>query len=143
MLTPKDHQEIGALLDRFVEGWKQRDMTQLGSTMTEDCDWVNTVGMHWHGRPTIVKAHQILLSTRFKGVNIHGGGHQETEIAPGVVLVIWTSNIDAFTAPDGKAIPATDNRATGLLVKQDGHWLIRSFQNTPIDPAAAQHDPGR
>jgi len=58
-------------------------------------------------------------------------------------LVIWTSSIDGFTTPDGQKVPPADNCGSGLMVKRDGKWLIRSFQNTPIDPIAAQHDPGK
>jgi uncharacterized protein (TIGR02246 family) len=143
MLTTEDHKEIGAVLDRFREGWERRDMAILGSTMTPDCDWVNTVGMYWKGRETVVKAHRILLSTRFKDVTPTNGSHEETEIAPGVALVVATSSMNGFTTPDGQRIPPVENRGTAVMLKQNGHWLIRSFQNTPIDPMAAQHDPGK
>jgi uncharacterized protein (TIGR02246 family) len=143
MLTPEDHKEIGAVLDRFAEGWAKRDMTILSSTMTPDCDWVNTVGMYWKGRETVVKAHRILLSTRFKDVTPVNGSHEETEIAPDVALVVSTSSMGAFTTADGQRIPAVENRGTAVMLKQNGLWLIRSFQNTPIDPIAAQHDPGK
>jgi uncharacterized protein (TIGR02246 family) len=143
MLTPEDKKEIGAVLDRFVDGWKNRDMSELGSTMTDDCDWVNTVGMHWKGKSTVVKAHERLLNTRFKGVNIHGGSFEATAIAPDTALVVWISSIDGFTLPEGPKVPPTDNRGTSVMVKQHGEWLIRSLQNTPIDPVASQHDPGK
>ncbi len=142
-LSTEDKQQISSVLATFVEAWKQRDMAALGSTMTDDCDWVNTVGMHWHGREQVVLAHSRLLATRFKGVNIHSGASEVTEIAPGMALVIWVTSIDGFTTPGGQKIPPADNRGTVLMQKQQGKWLMRSSQNTPIDPIAAQHDPGQ
>ncbi len=143
MLTVEDKQEIAATIDRFIEGWAKRDMAEFGSTLTADCDWVNIVGMHWHGKAQVVMAHKRLLETRYKGVNIHDLGHEEAEIAPGVALVIWKSLVDDFTTPQGERVTAMKTMGTVVMVKEQGKWLIRSGQNSTIDAAAAAHDPGK
>ena len=143
MLTAEDKQGIATTIDHFVEGWKLRDMEEFGSALTDDCDWVNIVGMHWHGKQQVVSAHKRLLETRYKGVNIHDQGHDETEIAPGVAIVIWRSQVDDFTTPEGQRVTAMRTMGTLVMVKVNGKWLIRSGQNSTIDEMAARHDPGR
>ena len=143
MLTTEDHKEIGAVLERFDDAWKRRDMQAFAALMTEDCEWVNIVGMRWTGREQVVRAHHNLLEGRYKGVNVHTTWHDESAVAPGVAVVRWDSWVDAFTGPDGKPVDVIKTRGTMVMVKQDGHWLIRAGQNSVIDPIAAQHDPGR
>jgi len=143
MLSAEDKKGIATTIDQFVEGWKLRDMDEFGKTMTEDCDWVNIVGMHWHGKEQVVCAHKLLLETRYKGVNVHDLGHYETEIAPGVAVVIWRSAVDDFTTPQGERVTGMKTMGTLVMVKQQGKWLIRSGQNSTIDAAAAAHDPGK
>jgi hypothetical protein len=43
-------------------------MKAYASLLAEDCDWVNIVGMHWHSKQTVMKAHTVYLSTMFLGV---------------------------------------------------------------------------
>ena len=102
MLSPADHQEIASVLDRFADAWKRRDMDAFATLFTEDCDWINIVGMHWKGKAQVVRAHHNLITTRYKGVDVHNISHEETEIAPGVALVIWVSSVDAYTSPEGQ-----------------------------------------
>jgi uncharacterized protein (TIGR02246 family) len=118
-------------------------MRAFGALMTEDCEWVNIVGMRWQGRETVVRAHENLLHGRYKGVNVHTTWHDESAIAPGVALVRWDSWVDAFTGPDGKPVDVIKTRGTMVMVKAQGHWLIRAAQNSTIDPVAAQHDPAK
>ncbi len=143
MLTPEDRKQIAALITRFEDAWKRRDMQAFGSVMTDDVTWVNIVGMRWQGKEQVVRAHHNLLEGRYKGVNVHNEGHEETEIAPGVALVVWKSWVDAFTGPDGKPVDAIHTVGTLVMLKENGHWLIRAGQNVTIDPVAAAHDPGK
>jgi uncharacterized protein (TIGR02246 family) len=143
VLTPADHAELTATLDRFTDGWKARDFKLFSSAFTEDAEWINIVGMHWVGREQVVQAHARLLATRYKGVNIRTVEHEETEIAPGVALMTWKSLVDDFTTPDGKETKGMLTLATLVMVQRNGHWLIRSGENVTIDPIAAAHDPGK
>jgi uncharacterized protein (TIGR02246 family) len=143
MLLPEDKTLIGKTLDTMVEAWKQRDMTTFATLFTEDCDFVNVVGMHWKGRTQVTEAHRVLLSTRYKGVDIHNISHNENEIAPGVAVVVWKSKVDDYTTPQGERMTDQVSLMTLVMLKQDGHWLIRAAENVFIDPKAAPHDPGR
>jgi uncharacterized protein (TIGR02246 family) len=137
MVSVADKTEVVAVMRSLEDAWAKRDMTAFRSLLTEDCDWVNIVGMHWHGRDEVTEMHHVLLEGRYKGVNLHSLSLDETEIAPGVVLVIQKSQLDDFVTPDGHAVKALQTMGLTVLVKQDGRWLIRASENSSIDPRAS------
>ncbi len=47
--------------------------------LTDDCDWMSVVGMHWHGRDEVIEMHHVLLEGRYKGFNFHTLSHEESE----------------------------------------------------------------
>ena len=71
MLSTEDKIEIADVLQRFEGAWAKRDMAAFRAMLTEDCDWVNIVGMHWHGRDEVTEMHHVLLDGLYKGVNVH------------------------------------------------------------------------
>jgi uncharacterized protein (TIGR02246 family) len=141
MLSPEDKNEIAAVIQGFEDAWAKRDMVAFRALLTEDCDWVNIVGMHWHGRDEVTEMHRVLLEGRYKGVNVHTLSHEITEIAPGVALVVQKSQLDDFTTPDGHVVKGLQNMGMMVLVKRQGTWLIRGSENSSIDPRASLKPP--
>jgi len=50
MFSAEDKSEVVAVVQGFEDAWAKRDMASFRALLTEDCDWGNIVGMHWHGR---------------------------------------------------------------------------------------------
>lgn len=143
MLSAEDKKEVMAVVHGFEDAWAKRDMAAFRALLTEDCDWVNIVGMHWHGRDEVTEMHRLLLEGRYKGVNVHTLSHEESEIAPGVALVVQKSKLDDFTTPEGQVVQGLQNRGIIVLVKREGKWLIRAAENSSIDPRASMKPPTR
>ena len=141
MISPKDKDAVEKTLAGFTAVWNGHDMDAMAELVTEDCDWVNVVGMHWKGKAAVLKAHKAFHAGIFRDVSLHEIDRQITEIAPGVALAITTSRLDDYTTPDGRRIVDPRGRTTWVLVKQQDRWLVRSAHNTNIDPEAAKHDP--
>ena len=137
MLSAEEKTGIIAVLDGLVDAWAKRDMAAFRAMLTDDCDWVNIVGMHWHGGDEITELHHVLLEGRYKGVNLHTLSHEESEIAPGVALVVMKSQLDDFTTPEGQVVKGLQNMGLIVLVKREGRWLIRASENSTIDPRAS------
>jgi len=51
--------------EAFVAAWMDRDAEQLAGYFTEDADFVNVVGLWWHDREAIWKAHDYGLRVIF------------------------------------------------------------------------------
>jgi uncharacterized protein (TIGR02246 family) len=143
MLSAEDKKEIVAVVYAFEDAWAKRNMAAFRAMLTEDCDWVNIVGMHWHGRDEVTEMHRVLLDGRYKGVNLHTLSHEESEVAPGVALVVQKSLLDDFTTPDGHVVKGLQNMGMMILVKHEGKWLIRAAENSSIDPRASMKPPAK
>ena len=143
--TPSDTDQKGidTTLAAFGNTLTAKDFDTFATLFTDDADFVNIVGMHWHGRAQIAKAHRVVFTTRYNGNPQHTVEKSEALLAPNIALVVAKIQMDDYTARDGKRM--TDNffRMTLVLEKQNGKWLIRSAENTVIDQMAAPHDPGQ
>jgi uncharacterized protein (TIGR02246 family) len=143
MLSTNDKDDIAAVIHGFEDAWAKRDMAAFRSMLTDDCDWVNVVGMHWHGRDEVTEMHHVLLEGRYKGVNFHTLSYEESEIAPGVALVVLKSQLDDFITPEGQAVKGLQNMGIMVLVKREGKWLVRASENSSIDPRASMKPPAK
>jgi uncharacterized protein (TIGR02246 family) len=143
VVSMADQQGIQTTLDAFGSTLTKMDFDAFRTLFTDDADFVNIVGMHWHGRAQIEKAHRVVFTTRYKGVPQHMIEKTEATLAPGLVLVVGTIKMDDYTAQDGKAMTNNLFRMTLVMQKVGERWLIRSAQNTVIDTVAAPHDPGK
>ena len=141
--SASDQKGIDATLAAFGSTLTAKDFDTFAKLFTDDADFVNIVGMHWHGKAQIVKAHRVVFTTRYNGNPQHTVEKTEALLAPDVVLVVAKLQMDDYIDRNGK--PMKDNffRMTMVLQKQHGTWLIRSAENTVIDQMAAPHDPGQ
>jgi hypothetical protein len=66
------------------------------------------------------------------------------ELAPGVVLVVYTIKIEGVgPSPDGRPYPSDGAIMTMILVNTSQGWRIAHAHNTNINAMAVAHDPAR
>jgi uncharacterized protein (TIGR02246 family) len=130
-------------IETLERSWNTHDMDLYAKLLTDDCQWVNVVGMHWNGKQSVVKAHVAFHKTMFKDVDYATESACMRELAPKVVVAVLTVRMEAYTTPDGQKVPEGQTRLTITLREIKGTWLIAQAQNTPIDKLANQFDPGR
>lgn len=130
------------IIQGLESAWNHHDMKQFVSYVTDDCQWVNVVGMFWDGKEAVYQAHEGFHQTIFKTVQYHSNSASLRQITPDVVIGVVKVTMDQFTTPDGKVVPEGPTRLTYVMVKRDGKWKLCSAQNTPIDPVAAKFNPG-
>ena len=140
--APADAAAIDRTLTAFGSTLAAMDFDAFANLFTDDADFVNIVGMHWHGRAQIVNAHRVVFTTRYHGQAQRFTDKTEALLAPGTALVVGTIKMDDYVARDGKQMTNNFFRMTLVLKKRGDQWLIRSAENTVIDPDAAKHDPG-
>jgi hypothetical protein len=65
---------VGAAL---VDDWNRHDMKSFGGLFADDAQFVNVIGLWWHGRAEIQKEHEALHATRMRtsphALAAHGG----------------------------------------------------------------------
>lgn len=140
-LSREDDQAVRKVVAGFEEAWNTHDMKALARLFREDAEWVNVVGMHWHGRDEIMVAHTAFHRTSFKNHSYRTDAVETRSVAPGVAVAVATETFGAFTQPDGRVRPESRDRLSYVLVKGPEGWKIAHGHNVVIDEAAVKHDP--
>ena len=142
--APRDEAaEVRQIVDEIVASWNTGDAQRMYRLATDDIEWVNIMGMYWRGKAQVQAAHHAILTTRYKGV---GETLEEIEsvrpIGSDAILAVVRKRIDAFTAPDGTDIPATQNRLTLVFRRTPDGLRLAHGANVEINARAARSNPG-
>ena len=62
----EDQRLIEQIVERWREAWNDHDMARMATLVSDDADFVNVWGMHWHGRERIEREHAERHRTQFK-----------------------------------------------------------------------------
>jgi uncharacterized protein (TIGR02246 family) len=130
-----DAAAIQAVFDRLVEAWDRGDGAAYGAMFTPDADYIDVTGTHTHGGAAIGHAHQFLFDGPLKGSKLGGIGNIADRVqflAPDVALVIGGGR--SRLAGQAEAPPDRQSVNTTVLVKRDGAWRVRAFQNNRVQP---------
>lgn len=132
---------IEAQVDAMVDSWNKHNYSDMKAYATEDCSWVNIVGMVWKNRNEVEYAHQFYHNNMFKHTTMTKKGVAVRLLNPSTALVHFRSYVSEFTTPSGQKMPGSDDIALLVFVKQNGKWLLTAGENVVIDPQAQKHDP--
>ncbi|MFD1257500.1 SgcJ/EcaC family oxidoreductase [Mucilaginibacter terrae] len=136
-----DAQAIEKQVDAMVTSWNNHDHSDMKNYTTVDCDWVNIVGMWWKNRKEVEFSTQFYHDRMFKKTPMQKKGVAVRFVSPTVALVHFTSHVGSFVTPDGHQLPAADDLALLVYVKQNGKWLMTAGENVVIDLVAQKNNP--
>ena len=130
---------VEATLDAFCDAWNLHDMDAMARLFCSDADFVNVVGMHFHGSNEILTAHRYLHQDRFAHTQVKRLQHSVSYLSDDIAWAYmrWEMTGDRAAAPDC----VRRGTMTHVLVRRNGEWLFRATQNTDIVhvPALAGH----
>ena len=109
-------------------------MKSFANLFAEDADFVNVIGMWWHGRPEIQKAHEAIHATRMKNSNLVATETAVRVLRPDVAVVHMRWQLSGDTGIDGVPLPTRQGILSFVTVSAQGQWLVSSAQNTDIPP---------
>ena len=127
-IDAEDERAVRGLLGRMVDAWARGDGQAYADCFTADSDYVTFNGMHLRGRDENANLHQSLFNGVLRGTRIDTPVEDIAFLAPDVALV-HTAGSGAKHA-ESKRRPSSIQ--TFVIVKRDGQWHIRAFQNTRI-----------
>lgn len=125
MFTADDDNSIRLLLLRLHDAWARGDGDAYAACFTEKSDYITFSGIHLRTRAENAELHAALFRSVLKG----------TKLSAEIESVELLSNSVALVHTVGRA--RKKSYQTFVLVKSDGEWLIRSFQNTRVQPFSA------
>jgi len=135
---------VRALLDEHVAAWAAADAARMFASATDDVHWVNVVGMHWQGKRAVERAHDVYLTTIFKGVPMI---LEEVEsivpIGADTLAVVARFDVGGYTTPGGFKAPASKDRMSLVLLRTRRGLKVAHVANIQIVAAAAAQNPIR
>ncbi len=141
-LDRTDETAIRAVVTAVPEALNHKDMKAYADLFADDADWINVVGMHWIGKPAVVKAHEVYLKTIFRDGGMSARDVTIRAVTADVAIAVVIEDFKGGgILPDGGKNPPGSGRLTYVLVKRGGKWKITHGHNTSIDPNAQPFDP--
>lgn len=133
--TPLDRPErIPAV---FVEAWNNRDPDTLAAIFDEDAEFVNVVGLWWHDRETIRKAHAYGLERIFNRSTLRLSRVKVKSLSDGIAVVHARMTLSGQAPVGGISAPGTRQNIFSFVVHRlpEG-WRCASAHNTDVVPNA-------
>ena len=122
---------------RFVSGWNNRDVDELVSIFVDDAEFVNVVGLWWHNKKQIHKAHDYGLKVIFNQSTVKLQKttvkmlHQNFAVVHAKMMLINQTAVDEHQTPQLR-----QNVFSFVVQRFDDQWLCVSAHNTDIIPGA-------
>lgn len=122
VLTADDDNSIRLLLARLYDAWTRGDGAGYAACFAEKSDYITFNGIHLRTRAENAELHGALFKSVLKGTKLSAEIESLEFLSSNVALV--------HTVGSGRK----KSYQTYVLVKSDAEWLIRSFQNTRVQP---------
>ncbi|MFC3811296.1 SgcJ/EcaC family oxidoreductase [Lacihabitans lacunae] len=136
-----DEAEVEKQIDALIASWNNHNYDDISNYATEDCDWVNVVGMWWKNRNEVQYAHQVFHNGMFKNVKLTKKSIHFRSIAKDVMVVHLLQRVGAYTTPSGSIYPEADNMKLMVFVKKEGNWLLTAVENVVVVEQAQMSNP--
>lgn len=121
----------------FVAAWNARDPDALASVFVEDAEFVNVVGLWWHDREAIRKAHAYGLERIFNRSTLRATRVTVRYLADGIAVVHARMALSGQSAAGGISEPGQRrNIFTFVVQRQAQGWRCVAAHNTDVVPGA-------
>ena len=141
MSQPSD--DVRAAIMRLLaaqdEAWCAGDAAAFGESVLPDVVFTNVVGMFSVGLGPFVGQHAFIFSTFYKGSILRQELVNLAMVRPDVAIVDTLTQVTGFgeLPPGAEAIDgALRTRIEQVMTLEDGRWMVASFHNVPVQPAA-------
>ena len=120
------------ILKELEDAWNNADGQAFGEPFTADADFVAIRGDYHHGRDAVVRGHQAIFDTIYRGSTQRYELLRARVLAADVILVQARGNL---RAPTGSLAGEHSAIATLVLINQEMAWRIAAFHNTLVAPS--------
>lgn len=129
LLQPED------ILDHWIQAWNSGDAIAIANLFVEDAEFVNVVGLWWHDRKAIWKAHDYGLKVIFPESTLSLRKSSVKYVTDEVAVVHGRMKLSGQTRHGDIVQPADrQNLFSFVLQKHTRGWVCISAHNTDIIP---------
>lgn len=128
--TIDDTTAVREVPQRIIAAWAQNDGDAFADVFTEDATMILPGGIYVTGREGIRAFMSAAYSGPYKGTRVFGEPVSAKFLGTEAAVLVTKGGV--LTGKETEVAPERAVRATWVLAKQDGRWLITAYQNTPI-----------
>ena len=121
---------VDAVVAQFADRWNRHDTDGLAALFTKDADFVNVVGLWWHGQAEIRERMRANHAIMLKGSRLTNGTVRIKFLDPTVAVAHTAWVLTGERTRDGQAAPPRTGVAIHVAVKDGDGWSLAAFQNT-------------
>ncbi len=119
----------------FADAWNKKDANQLSELFAKDADFVNVVGLWWHDRESIRKAHDYGLRVIFNESSLRVGRTKKRMLSEDFAVIHARMTLNGQSALASHETPAKrQNLFTFVMGRQASGWICLAAHNTDIVP---------
>ncbi len=119
---------------QFVAAWNNRNAKDIADLFAEDAEFVNVVGLWWHNKEDIFKAHDYGLKNLFRDSDLSIRKVKTKYLSEEIAVVNARLHLDGQTKIEGQNPQARNTIFTFVVQKKEDYWLCVSAHNTDIVP---------
>jgi uncharacterized protein (TIGR02246 family) len=119
----------------FAEAWNRRDAHALAMLFDEDAEFVNVVGLWWHDRAAIERAHAYGLTRIFNHSTLKLVRTTVKHLRDDVAVVHARMRLTGQTPIEGVEAPRPRSNVFTFVVHRRGErWSCAAAHNTDVVP---------
>ena len=119
----------------FTRYWNERNADGIASLFPSEAEFINVVGLWWHTREDIRKAHDYGLKVIFNHSRLSLIRSKVKYLSDDIAIVHAKMKLEGQTAIEDTKSPAVRRNIFTFVVKKTGdHWLCEAAHNTDIVP---------
>ena len=124
-----------AIPHAFAAAWNARDPDALAALFDEDAEFVNVVGLWWHDRNAIRRAHAYGLTRIFQHSTLRVGTVRVKRLRDDVAVVHARMHLQGQTPVSEGALPRPrTNIFTFVVHRMGAEWRCAAAHNTDVVP---------
>lgn len=128
-------QQPEELPEKWVDAWNRRDAEALANLFTEDAEFVNVVGLWWHNRKDIWKAHDYGLRVIFNDSTLELRKTTCKYIGNGAAVVHARMKLSGQSQHGDVTSPLDRKNIFSFVIeKKEQGWVCVSAHNTDVVP---------
>lgn len=124
-------EQMHQLPAKMIETWATNDAAAFSELFTEDATLILPRDVFLQGREGIRAFMTQAFAGPYQGTRVFGEPLDARGLGEDAGVIVTQGGV---LAPGDTAVaPERAIRATWVVVRQDGRWLISAYQNTPIN----------
>jgi len=121
----------------FIKAWNERNADGIAALFDKDAEFVNVVGLWWHTREDIRKAHDYGLKVIFNHSGLKIRKTKVKHLSETIAIVHAKMHLSGQTTHAQGSLPGNRNTIFSFVVHhRDRGWVCASAHNTDIVPGA-------